>query len=342
VNAGGGINGHPVKVIVGDDADDPTQGLQVAKQLIQQDHVIALVGVLSTTDDSWAKYADSMGVPVIGGDPTYTEFSTDPNFFPIGAGLLVTNYAALKLSAQHGATKIGFMYCAEVPICAQGAALAKVIAPIAGVQVTYAGKFSATATDYTAPCLALKSAGVDAVWYASNPSADVAISADCAQQGLSALHLGVGDTLSDVFLQAPAMSGMVAASPTYPWFLDSSPAAKAYRDALAKYTNGIIGTSLDNAVNTVWIGGELFEAAAKAANIGPNSTSADVKKGLYSLKGETLGGLTPPLTFSEGKATQLNCWYTIGIANGQFTAPNGSNYQCASPAAVAAIEKAAA
>jgi len=55
-----------------------------------------------------------------------------------------------------------------------------------------------------------------------------------------------------------------------------------------------------------WIAGKLFEAVAKAGALSPTSTSADVEKGLYALKGETLDGLSSPLTYTAGQpAVQL-------------------------------------
>ncbi len=41
-NAHGGINGHPVKMIVKDDAPEPVGGAAVAKELVEQDHVMAI------------------------------------------------------------------------------------------------------------------------------------------------------------------------------------------------------------------------------------------------------------------------------------------------------------
>jgi branched-chain amino acid transport system substrate-binding protein len=44
VNSHGGLNGHPVKLFQEDDGGNATQALQLAKKLVEQDHVIAVVG----------------------------------------------------------------------------------------------------------------------------------------------------------------------------------------------------------------------------------------------------------------------------------------------------------
>jgi branched-chain amino acid transport system substrate-binding protein len=53
-------------------------------------------------------------------------------------------------------------------------------------------------------------------------------------------------------------------------------------------------------------------------------------KGLFAMKGNTLGGLAPPLTFTQqaNEDTKIDCWFTISIANQQFTAPEGMKLSC--------------
>ena len=44
INKAGGINGHPLKLIVEDDASDPTNSVKAVKKLLEQDKVLAVVG----------------------------------------------------------------------------------------------------------------------------------------------------------------------------------------------------------------------------------------------------------------------------------------------------------
>ncbi len=59
VNANGGVNGHPVKLFVSYDQTQPAQIAAAAKQLIQTDHVVGIVGVFDllecTIDQSYWK-----------------------------------------------------------------------------------------------------------------------------------------------------------------------------------------------------------------------------------------------------------------------------------------------
>jgi branched-chain amino acid transport system substrate-binding protein len=81
-----------------------------------------------------------------------------------------------------------------------------------------------------------------------------------------------------------------------------------------------------------YLGGKLFEAAVKAADT-DDITAASVKKGLYALKGETLGGMSQPLTFVEGKTNLFNCAYTYKIQDKKFVMLNDGKQICG-PAAL--------
>ena len=60
-----------------------------------------------------------------------------------------------------------------------------------------------------------------------------------------------------------------------------------------------VGTNRSN--GTAWAGGEVFKAAWEKGNLGADGTSAQLINALYTFKGETLGGLTPPLTYAPVK-----------------------------------------
>lgn len=83
-----------------------------------------------------------------------------------------------------------------------------------------------------------------------------------------------------------------------------------------------------------WPSGILLEDAVKAGGLGASDTpsAAEIVKGLESLKGDTLEGLAPPLTFPAGQPHPIHCWFTARVHNGvthlmnngQVTCENGS------------------
>ena len=55
-----------------------------------------------------------------------------------------------------------------------------------------------------------------------------------------------------------------------------------------------------------------------------------VLKGLYSLHGDTLGGLAPALTYTQGKTNYIDCWFEAKWSNGTPSILNGGKTTCAS------------
>jgi branched-chain amino acid transport system substrate-binding protein len=84
-----------------------------------------------------------------------------------------------------------------------------------------------------------------------------------------------------------------------------------------------------------WPSGLLLEDAVKAGGLTPTATpsSAEIVTGLESLKGDTLDGWAPPLTFAAGQPHPVDCWFTGRVQNGvpvlanngQVTCENGSS-----------------
>ena len=68
VNASGGINGRQVKLVAEDDQGDATKSQADIRQLVQVDHVLAIVSPeAGGTESGWASYVQQQHVAVIGG-----------------------------------------------------------------------------------------------------------------------------------------------------------------------------------------------------------------------------------------------------------------------------------
>lgn len=321
VNAAGGINGHKINLIVKDDASNPTTSTTMVRELVEKDHVIAIVGDQSNVDSTWATYVQAKGVPVVGGLPINAPFISNPDFFGIGTNLLALNYAAIQQTVASGYKKVGFLYCAETPQCAQSVPSFTGAAKLQGAS-TMTAKVAGTAPDYTSQCLKLKNSGVEAYEVGSGAQVVQRVADACAQQGVKAKMIAVDGTVTNAFLKDKNFEGMVGVELTAPWFDTSVPGIAEYHTAMKKYAPSVINSDLFGSNSTyAWISGKLFEAAAKAGNLGDNPTSADVKKGLFALKNETLNGLTAPLTYTEStnSAPFFNsCYFPISIKGGQF------------------------
>jgi len=340
VNAGTGINGHPIKVITMDDQQNPATSLQDAKQLVQQDHIVALVGESSFVDASFAPYMASAGVPVIGGSNYEASFQSNPDFFPSGGQQISGLVGQFALAKQAGKKTLGTIYCAESPVCAQLVPVADGVAPLYGLK-SYTAKISATSPSFTAPCLAAKSAGVNAMFVADNSPVVLRFVAACAQQGYTPQQVSSTQTATGAWLTDSTLNGALLTSLDANAYDTSTPAIATFQSALKKYAPGAIaGNSFSGEEINPWSGGVLFQAAAKAAHLTPSSTPADVKKGLYALKNETLGGLAPPLNFSPGKPAFVPCWFSEQVKGGKFASLDSNKPSCLTAPQAAALAKA--
>lgn len=313
INDAGGLNGHPVKLIVKDDGGDPARALQAAKELVEEEKVIAIVGETSVADAAFQQYVEGKQIPVVGGLAPEKTFLVSPFFFPSGSSSVVTTYGMMKEAKAAGASKIGTLYCAESPVCADIDGLGGAFAQMIGTGWE-SGKISATQPNYTAQCLSMKDSGVDALFMAHNATVGVRAAADCAKSGFEPMEIGQLNPVAPEMIASPDFDNALLIGANAVHTDPSVPGIKAFLDAIEAYESGLTkDAQFTFPVIQSWAGAKLFEAAATAVKLTPESTSADVLKGLYALKDETLGGIAPPLNFTKGKPAFPSCYFLSTI-----------------------------
>jgi branched-chain amino acid transport system substrate-binding protein len=275
-------------------------------------------------------------VPVVGGDSGLGPDGGDPNWFSAGPNLQEQYAAMVDQAKTDGKKKIGIMYCAEAPACKQVVGLLDVLAKQAGLG-TGSVAVSGSATSYTAPCLAMKDQGVDALIPGLAAPVAARVIDQCAQQGYSPKLYDITGGYTPVWLSDPKFTQMVLVSDNANFTDTSISGVAAFHDAMQKYASSVNLSQLPYDAWFPWVGGMLFEAAAKAATITPTSTPADVKNGLYALKDETLSGVAPPLNYAAGKAPVFTCHFTIGISGGSLHSTNGGQPICLPPSTAALV-----
>jgi branched-chain amino acid transport system substrate-binding protein len=339
-NAGGGVNGHPVKVIVLDDGGNATTSAQDAKQLVESDHVVAIVSEMSLVDASWASYVQQRAVPVIGAALYNNAYLTNPDFFATGAEEPTMLYGLVAQAKKAGVTKIGVMPCAEAPACSQVPAIVQGIGGkvVGGVTVPYSAKITQSQPTYTANCLAAKSSGANALVVVENAETVARFADQCAAQGYKPTELNLSGTVGQAWAADANLNGAIGIVSNPPLADQSTPAMQTFHKALSTYAPGIpSGNEYNEFDSSAWAGAQAFALAAQRADIGPDSTPVDVKKGLYTFKNETLGGLTPPLTYTPGQPTFVGCYYVTEVKGGKFVAPDGGAPSCIPAAAAKAM-----
>ncbi len=328
-NAHGGINGHKVKVISDDDAGSPSTALNDVKQLVNNDHVLAIVGDNSGEDASFQSFLTANNIPVIGGSTPLTSFFMFKNYFPVGTtsnesvpDLLL--YAKNVLHQTTGA----YLYCVEAPVCAQLLPVYQGAYNAIGGTLAVSETTSVGDANFDSQCLAAQSAKAQDLEFVG-PSFELpGIASDCNTLGYDPTLLNEDVVLTPALATQLGSSAAVFASDAFPFTATSGPAA-IYHAALEKYEPSVLNpkTFTQNDADS-WASGELFEAAAKAGHLGNNPTRAQLIAGLYKLKGDTLGGLTPPLTFNKNKANSVSCIDIVDVDNGSIELPQGLTPYC--------------
>jgi branched-chain amino acid transport system substrate-binding protein len=327
VNASGGIKGRQIRLIVEDDQGDATTSQADIRQLVQVDHVLAIVSPEdSGTEAGWASYVAQQHVAVVGGEADTPVWFTNPSFFPSSSTVLTTMESQAYTVKLAGKTKFGAVYCAELAACKQAVPALQAYATSFHLDLAVSAAIAVAQPSYTAQCLAAQQAGAQALAIEASFQAGSRFAPACAQQGYNPVYVIPAGAFDDRYLQIAQVNGAYIPVSNALWFA-GTPAVNQFKQAMGKYE---AGTALGPNPISGWTGGALFGAAA--ASLPANPTPADVFTALYSLpKNDTLDGLAPPLNFNPGKpASQVTCFYLAQIKNGTLTAPMGTTAICPS------------
>ena len=329
INATGGIDGHPVKVIVLDDKNDPATAQADEKQLAS-DGVAAIVVISDNLISAFDGAAIANGIPLIGGVSNEQDWYTKPGMFPTMTGIVNGETAQIGVAAQYGhAKKFADVYCVEVAACAETNPTLAAAAKAAGIGYTHLA-ISSTAPSYTAQCLQLQQEKADYVQLNVGSAVGGRFIQSCQAQGYNPTWGASEQAISAAFTSIPnlTMYGPAFAFPS----VANAPLAATFREAMQKYaanSNWREGTA-----SFTWDGLQTLAQAVGNEHVAASApvTSAAVMTGLYSFKDENLGGeLANKVTYPKSKAfgfTANTCYFVVGVKNGQTIAPADLTPQC--------------
>ncbi len=172
INAAGGINGHPLEVIIEDDGSDVDKATAATTRLIEQEEVLAIIGSTGT-GQSMAMRAEivAAGIPqvALGSGRTITQ-EFDPYVFqtPWTADLVVP--LMLEYLEGEGFTKIGLI-TEDTGFGKDGKEVVNDIAGDYGLTVVSDQVFKPADTDMTGQLTVINGAGADVVLMYSSVSA---------------------------------------------------------------------------------------------------------------------------------------------------------------------------
>ena len=330
VNQRGGINGHPVRLLVYDNGADPARHRAQIQDAVERQHVIAFVAnaeVLGGSRQS-IEYLEAKRVPVLGGSTAEPWFYSSPMYFPQAASGAVGSYTSFASAAHQlvgaGKTKFGTVVCVESSQCTNVEQVGAESAKELGYDLVYQGKLSLGQPDFTAVCLSAKNAGVEALMPVSDWSTYQRVAAACARQGFKPAYFGLPAQPIDRWKADPSFGPFATPSNVFPYFQSGTRATDEFQEALKAH-----GSALPKSVLVAlgWVAGKMLEKAA--ANVSEPPSTQNVLDGLWSFRNEALGDLTQPLTFVKDQpTTPIACWWNMATADGTWVSPDGFKRQC--------------
>lgn len=318
VNDNGGINGHPVNVLVRDSGPDATAALAAVQGLAEDDNVLAMVGHGEPSDESFLPYLQEQQVPTVGGGPGNPLYFTheDTWLFPLGFDAVTTNFSIPPYIAESvDAGSMMQFVCAEVAGCAEAARITEPVAEDLGIEYEATVTVDASAPSYTAECLTLKETGAEYahVWVAAAGATRVI--EECERQGVDVVYGGSpGGLIEGLLEEIPDTVELHTPASGFPWWVDAEP-VQEFRDVMEEYSDG----DYKGGYGTyTWAALELFRLAM--AGVSDDPTRQEVRDAMFALEGEDLDGLLAnEISFTQGeKPTSWPCYFELGLDAGEL------------------------
>jgi branched-chain amino acid transport system substrate-binding protein len=333
INERGGVNGHPVELKVWDDGGDPARHRAQVQEAVERSHVVAFLGEAAVLSmEASFEYINAKRIPVVGTDATPQFTDNQPMYFiqvAYGKAIVYLGVGTVARRAQKlGLKKFGTITCSEIHQCDLHQGWWHQYATERGLQSAYKGKASLVQPDFTAECLAARNAGVEILAMSMDANSINRIAASCARQDYRPIYASLGPNLVPRYTEDPNLEGMILGANVLPYLATSNPAMIEFLGAMKQYAPGAnVGPSEEQG----WVAGKLFEKAA--ASLPEPPTSDAVLRGLWNIRNETLGGLTQPLTFTEGKPSSQDpsCGYDMVIEKGEWRSPDSFQLHCGTP-----------
>lgn len=305
INAQGGVNGRKIEFISYDDGYDPTQGLNAARRLVEQDKVFAVVGWLApNTEPAAAEYFAKVGIPVIGGLGVPQEFGPR-NFFPVSGNFAKAGAGLARFPCEAGVKRpaiavVNLSYSDQMI-----AGFKKGMERCEGVEPVTYEKIDATETNYNAKVLNWRAMGADSILVGLDPMSYVRLFQALAQQNWypRVFSSGFADSernayVSDVLEKTKAVN---LESELLPSIHMDLPGPRRYVETLHRYYPG---TTIAALAEMSWTGAQVFVEGLRRA--GSDPTRESLIRAMETFR-EVKLDLLAPMTYSAKDHDAVRC-----------------------------------
>ena len=336
INAEGGVDGRTLKLAYQeDDQGSPTTDLSVAQQLVQQNHVFAVVGV-ATPFFGGAAYLARTGTPTFG-YAVSTDFQDRPTLFADYGSVLCFACGApgdAYTAQQLGAKSIAVISYG-VPQSAAACKAAITGMRALGLNVSFTDTNLVFGGDPTPDVLQMKNANVDMFFSCLDVNGNVGFARAIAQNGLTMKQVWFnGYDRSTLAQYGSIMNGVYFGLQHVPFeaalaYPGVYPGLDNYIKNMQKYQPKF---TYDEVALDGWIAADQFVTGLKAA--GKNVTQKSLVAAINKEKAYNGAGLSTPVdwTKSHTGSPPPYCQAGVQVENGAFVPafvqPNNQVFTC--------------
>jgi branched-chain amino acid transport system substrate-binding protein len=329
-------DGYTIKYVVADTTTSPSGALTAAQQLVEQDHVFAVVACSALAFGA-APYLTSQGVPVVGIAEDGPEWITSKNMFsvvgPIDTTKVTTTPGAFF--KMEGVTNVGALGYSVSPASAEAALAAAASAEHAGLKAGYVNaNFPFGSTNVAPVVLAMKAAGINGLSPSTDPNTGFALVTALRQAGVNLkvplLATGYGGDLE----QAGPSAGQEAQGV---YFLSSFEPVEMHTTATEQLQSDLKAVGIQHdptyAEYVGYTSVALFVDGLQAA--GSNPTQADLIKALGTLHTFNAAGLFGSRSVDMSQRTNVavgvdNCYWITKYSGSAFALVANADPICGS------------
>ena len=221
-------------------------------------------------------------------------------------------YSQVAVAQGQNAKSIGVMYCAEAPTCAAAVTPFKQAGQTLGLTVPVSLKIPATHRTTRPPASPPRRPMQTAHLVLQAFAAVNHVISDCTKQNYHPVWVADGLDVAPSFANVPG--GLYLNVTNVPYFCGHTGEHDHERRLRQVLPGPADQPELQRGLGlAVGLRPAVRGPAAKAGGLGVNGstpTSAQLVQGLNSLRGETLDGMAPPLTFHLGQPHPVDCWFT--------------------------------
>ncbi|GAA4102704.1 ABC transporter substrate-binding protein [Nocardioides kongjuensis] len=317
VNADGGINGEKVDFVYKDNAFDPQQTLQIAREMVTRDKVdvIANANGTATTEATFPLVLEQNKTPIFGTYGGLTSWYDPPKDLLFGTQTLYENQAkiAAEWALEEGARKITIVHDDPAAFVTVKDTAAKTIQAEGGSADNVEVKIGTT--DYGPALAAVKKQDPDAVLLILPPQEAAAYLNEAALQRVDVQAYGYAPAVIEATVElaganAEGFRGVALTKPT----TADDPAVQEYRDDLAKYGDGA-----EPDLYSLATYGYAKALSIILGSIDGKVDKASIAKAIESAQ-DVETGIVPPLSYSSDDHLGTDAGVRVEVENGEFVA----------------------